>query len=85
MESEDEGELAQLVAAAEAAETQAGDIKKRKALAADAERKRLSRAASALDCAAPAGVGYNRVTACLCRCGAEKGAIVLLACCATLC
>ena len=48
MESEDEGELAQLVAAAEAAETQAGDIKKRKALAADAERKRLSRAASAL-------------------------------------
>ena len=47
MDSEDDGEIALLVAAAEAAEAQAGE-RKRKVLAADAERKRLSRAASAL-------------------------------------
>ena len=54
MEPEDEGDIAQLVAAAEAAETQAGE-KKRKALADDAERKRLSRAASALANNRPVG------------------------------
>ena len=54
MEPEDEGDIAQLVAAAEAAETQASE-KKRKALADDAERKRLSRAASALANNRPVG------------------------------
>ena len=54
--SEDEGEIALLVAAVEAAEAQASE-KKRKALAADAERKRLSRAASALADGRPVGQG----------------------------